>query len=378
MEPTPQWSGLPLSLVGGIRVPISKRPPLQRREVLRDGTTGCAPETQRATRICCATLAIGTAAAKKRQVPRRAARQGLEPSMFSPPSREGVPEAKLEVLGGAATSGKTKPVTILFIHGSYHAAWCWEPYFLPYFRERGFNSYALSLRGQGQGSVAVEEALPVAGTLETHAADVAAYAAALHGQHGQPVVVVGHSFGGLIVQRAVFDLCSSQPSVIGGMALLSSVPPTGLSGGVWRVLMSDPGLAFNITWGFVTRAFERDNRLCRQLFFDDDMENTQVGQYASQMKGSSPPGTRLLDLRELQNSLPVPAARKVPVLVLGGTDDKIVDVQAMKETSEMHSAELELLDGLPHDAMLCTQWEASAKAIASWMMELLSGSGSED
>lgn len=37
---------------------------------------------------------------------------------------------------------------LLFIHGAWHGAWCWEK-FLSYFAEHGYESHALSLRGHG-------------------------------------------------------------------------------------------------------------------------------------------------------------------------------------------------------------------------------------
>jgi pimeloyl-ACP methyl ester carboxylesterase len=61
----------------------------------------------------------------------------------------------------------------------------------------------------------------VGGTLETHAADVASYAAAI----GKPVLC-GHSFGGLVVQQAVSSRAPTRPAVA-GVALLCSVPPAG-------------------------------------------------------------------------------------------------------------------------------------------------------
>jgi len=38
---------------------------------------------------------------------------------------------------------------ILFVHGMWHAAWCWAEHFLPYFAQHGYVSHALSLRGHG-------------------------------------------------------------------------------------------------------------------------------------------------------------------------------------------------------------------------------------
>ena len=35
------------------------------------------------------------------------------------------------------------------MHGGYADAWCWEPFFLPWFASRGWPAHALSLRGHG-------------------------------------------------------------------------------------------------------------------------------------------------------------------------------------------------------------------------------------
>ncbi|MFS8016801.1 putative alpha/Beta hydrolase [Helianthus anomalus] len=37
---------------------------------------------------------------------------------------------------------------LVFVHGSFHAAWCWSEHWLPFFSENGFDSYALSLLAQ--------------------------------------------------------------------------------------------------------------------------------------------------------------------------------------------------------------------------------------
>lgn len=65
---------------------------------------------------------------------------------------------------------------------------------MPYFAERGYDSYALSFRGQGEGE-RVPGAKP--GTLQSCAADVASVVASLP----RSPVVVAHSFGGLVLQR---------------------------------------------------------------------------------------------------------------------------------------------------------------------------------
>ena len=43
----------------------------------------------------------------------------------------------------------THPTPILFVHGMWHAAWCWEEHFLSYYADHGYVVHALSLRGHG-------------------------------------------------------------------------------------------------------------------------------------------------------------------------------------------------------------------------------------
>ena len=38
---------------------------------------------------------------------------------------------------------------IVFVHGMWHGAWCWEEHFVEYFVTRGFPVAAFSFRGHG-------------------------------------------------------------------------------------------------------------------------------------------------------------------------------------------------------------------------------------
>jgi pimeloyl-ACP methyl ester carboxylesterase len=92
-----------------------------------------------------------------------------------------------------ARAGAAAP-PLLFLHGSYHGAWCWAEHFMPFFSAAGYDTYAVSVRGQG-GSDRGD--LKVSGDLSSHAADLACVLAALP----RPPVLVGHSFGGLLLEK---------------------------------------------------------------------------------------------------------------------------------------------------------------------------------
>src|ERR1700722_1941644 len=44
---------------------------------------------------------------------------------------------------------ESHPVPLLFVHGAWHAAWCWDEHFLSFFADKGYRALALSFRGHG-------------------------------------------------------------------------------------------------------------------------------------------------------------------------------------------------------------------------------------
>jgi pimeloyl-ACP methyl ester carboxylesterase len=58
----------------------------------------------------------------------------------------------LEVIDkGSAT--ESHPVPLLFVHGTWHAAWCWDEHFLDFFGDKGFRAVAVSLRSHGASAI---------------------------------------------------------------------------------------------------------------------------------------------------------------------------------------------------------------------------------
>src|SRR6185295_5799861 len=117
------------------------------------------------------------------------------------------PQSHLEVRSRLPARATRKP-PLLFVHGGYGDAWCWEPYFLPWFAAKGWPAHALSLRGHGTSSGA--DTLFIAGV--EHVA----------GELDAAPILVGHSMGAAICER----MMATRP--IRGAALLAPVPPSGL------------------------------------------------------------------------------------------------------------------------------------------------------
>ncbi|XP_050269782.1 uncharacterized protein LOC126713886 [Quercus robur] len=260
---------------------------------------------------------------------------------------------------------------LVFVHGSYHAAWCWAEHWLPFFSACGFDCYALSLLGQGESDAPSGS---VAGTLQTHASDVADF---IQKKELLPPVLLGHSFGGLIIQYFIANVKNNQAiemesfyPKLTGAALVCSVPPSGNSGLVWRYLFSKPIAAFKVTRSLAAKAFQTSLPLCKETFFSSTMEDQLVLRYQELMRESS--RMPLFDLRKLNASLPVPSISKgsVELLVLGANDDFIVDAEGLRETGRFYGVSPVNVERVAHDMMLDCSWEKGAKVILSWLTAL--------
>ncbi|WP_230371066.1 hypothetical protein [Paludibacterium denitrificans] len=55
-------------------------------------------------------------------------------------------QARLELVHEAAKGGVTdkRHAPLLFVHGAYCGAWCWQQHFLPWFAARGYDCWAVS------------------------------------------------------------------------------------------------------------------------------------------------------------------------------------------------------------------------------------------
>ncbi|XP_038896062.1 phospholipase YtpA [Benincasa hispida] len=274
---------------------------------------------------------------------------------------------------GSPKSAQSMPSNVerpplIFLHGSYHAAWSWAEHWLPFFSASGFDCYAISLLGQGESDT---PSASVAGTLQTHASDIADF---IHRSFSTPPVLLGHSFGGLIVQYYIANSKHGDSSDaeklfprLTGAVLICSVPPSGNSGLVQRYLFTKPIAAFKVTLSLAAKAFQTSLPLCKETFFSVTMEDHLVLRYQELMKKSS--RMPLFDLRKLNASLPVPSLPKscIEVLVLGASDDFIVDAEGLNETGRFYGVTPICVQGVAHDMMLDCSWQKGAEAILTWL-----------
>ncbi|KAL0034438.1 hypothetical protein WJX79_002369 [Trebouxia sp. C0005] len=256
---------------------------------------------------------------------------------------------------------------LVMLHGSGHAAWCYQETFMPYFADRGYDTYAISFRSQGESDRQL--GVKSAGTLGSHAADLDHFVSTLD----QPPVIIAHSLGGLIAQRTHLTWINSVYWT-SCLVLLASAPPAGNGSLVGRTMRKRPLFSIRLTWGFITRSYSRSLSLFKEMFMSCDIPEQDVQRWFKLLQDNMSP-VQLVDLAYMnKHELPMPKPLpgfSTPVLVMVGDQDVVVDVEAAQETAQhFGQAEAVELQGAAHDLMLDTQWPAAAEAILKWLCSL--------
>jgi len=108
--------------------------------------------------------------------------------------------------------------TFVLVHGASHGGWCWNPV-LDRLRAAGHRASAPTLTGLGERAHLLTPAVD----LETHVADVMAH---IEWEELADVVLVGHSYGGMVV-TGVADRMAGRLAAL--VYLDAFVPPDGRS-----------------------------------------------------------------------------------------------------------------------------------------------------
>jgi len=116
--------------------------------------------------------------------------------------------------------------TFLLVHGMFHGGWCWQPLKARLERD-GHRVLAPDLASCGADPTPASEV-----TLDRWARDVAALAAAA----AEPVILVGHSRGGLVVSQAAEV---AGPEAVAGIVYLTALMlPDGVSAAGLQQIMA--------------------------------------------------------------------------------------------------------------------------------------------
>jgi pimeloyl-ACP methyl ester carboxylesterase len=110
-----------------------------------------------------------------------------------------------------------KSPTLVLVHGSWHGAWCWQRV-LPLLRASGATAHAITLTGVGERAHLIGPGID----LNTHIQDVIGL---IEAEELSNVVLVGHSYGGIVITGVADRLQREQPGLLQQLVYLDAVTP---------------------------------------------------------------------------------------------------------------------------------------------------------
>jgi pimeloyl-ACP methyl ester carboxylesterase len=239
---------------------------------------------------------------------------------------------------------------ILLVHGAWHGPWCWDGV-AGRLAAHGHQVRAVRLRGHDQPPGRIWHRIH-------HYVDDVHEAAA---RFIEPPVLVGHSLGGLVVQRYL------ERGPARGAVLLAPLPHRGTIAAIVRLAVRHPMVMGKANLSLRLRPFVATPRLVRELFFTPQTPQALVDATFARLQDESWPA--FVDTALV---LPRPRRVQVPVLVMGAERDGILTVAEMHRTAAAYRTEAEIVPGIGHDMMLDQGWPQVADRIDTWVRETAS------
>ena len=256
---------------------------------------------------------------------------------------------------------KERPIktVMVFIHGASGYA----EYFsaaMRFFAQMGFIAVAPDIAGHGERA-----------DVDIRSASVLDYVADMRNfierivrvqYPGYKLVLVGHSMGGLIVQKLV-------ESGLGDAAILiTPAPPKGvayLPGKLLLPALSD--IAGTLMLLLARKPFKPSRKLISKFFADPIASKEMIDKWCA-MRVS---GESLVALRELGSSAVAVDRHRVniPMLVIGGAEDAIIHKSVAKNIAAFYGADHEELQLLGHMCIWEAGWERTARAMERWLKQ---------
>jgi pimeloyl-ACP methyl ester carboxylesterase len=246
-------------------------------------------------------------------------------------------------------SGPAHETPLLFIHGAYAGAWCWDEFFLNYFAEQGYAAYALSLSGHGKSRGRAHlDTLSIADYVN----DVAEVVAKLP----VPPVLIGHSMGGMVIQKYL------EEHIARAVVLMSSVPPQGLLGSAFGLAFAKPHLLGDLN-SIMGGGQPQMETLRDAMFYETiDPERLQRYYHLSQPESHRAIWDMSLFALPFLSRMNLP-----PMLVLGAEHDVLIPQDQVRMTARTYGVSATILPGLGHGMMMESDWRIAADPIIDWL-----------
>lgn len=259
----------------------------------------------------------------------------------------------LELLHQSAKAPALDAPALLFVHGAFCGAWCWQYRFMPWFAERGYNCWALSLEGHA-GSEGRNYLSAI--SIEDYRRNLVAAVK----QIKSTPVMIGHSMGGYVIQQYLSH--ASLP----GAAFLASSPPSGMATPSLRMMTQAPELFMKLNL-YQHGHYDPDYVELRGLLFSDDVDDEAL---EATIRQCQPESQRAVMDMALVHPLAVRPLHPVNALVLGAAEDRLIAPADVVATAQRLDVTAEIMPHMAHMMMMDTHWQRVAERLLVWLKTL--------
>lgn len=238
---------------------------------------------------------------------------------------------------------------ILLIHGGWHGPWYWED-FAARLADHGHDVRTVQLRGHDQAPGRIWHRV-------RHYVEDVGHAA---GRFSEPPIVVGHSMGGLLVQKYL------ERHRAPGAVLMASIPPGGVWGIAARLTVRHPVAMAKVNLRLSLKPLLATPALARELLFTPWTPQQVVDGCHARLQDES--YLAFVDMLAFTRSRP-PLAN-TPILVLGAEQDAIISVREVHRTASAYGTRPQLFPDMGHNMMLEPGWARVADRVDAWVREI--------
>ncbi|MBN1881580.1 MAG: alpha/beta hydrolase [Deltaproteobacteria bacterium] len=241
-------------------------------------------------------------------------------------------------------------IPILFVHGAWHGAWCWEN-FMNFLSEKGFACHAVDLPAHGERRGDGENISRQ--TFMEYVREVGRVA----GDIGNPIVI-GHSLGGYVVMKYLEEATPPAAVLVAPLPFRHFPRTTFL-----KMALHYPSLA--VRFGVLLPLPVRDEKMYRRLFLHNAPDEVcRRGSESAVPESSVALLTPVVPLTRLK-----PHRVSTPVLVTAAEHDYFFPIRTQERTARAYRGDYRMYRGMGHNLMTENGWERVADDIHDWLVE---------
>ncbi|MFC1720698.1 alpha/beta hydrolase [Patescibacteria group bacterium] len=252
--------------------------------------------------------------------------------------------------------------TILFVHGIMVGGWCWDKY-KKFFEERGYRCIAPNLRYHDGGqSVKPDSRLGSLSILD-YVDDLEKEIRALNLPRGEKPIIIGHSMGGLLLQKL------AERGLAEIAIAIAPAPPRGISPISRFTLKNFFGMRIPFTFWKSPIGITFNGLKFMALEFTPPEEQKTVFE-----KTGYESGRVMLELSlsflDPHKTIGVDEKKVAcPMLVMSAENDKILVPATVKKIAKKYNAEYKNFPGHAHWIISEPNWEEGAEYAYDWIVK---------